>query len=144
MSLSGLGRTLLPIPLKLRTHTGCDAVVQQDVLRYLHVSIHAPTRGATGQRHGLVDGCLVSIHAPTRGATLQFELTRPAISFNPRTHTGCDQTNQLIFNIMKGFNPRTHTGCDVLRWSHMLRSSVSIHAPTRGATPLSLLSSFMY
>ena len=33
------------------------------------VSIHAPTRGATGGAQGREDGGGVSIHAPTRGAT---------------------------------------------------------------------------
>ena len=77
------------------------------------VSIHAPTRGATpvnritamalvfqsthphGVRHGplqrRVENDRVSIHAPTRGATPSlFSIDPRPISFNPRTHTGCD------------------------------------------------------
>ena len=56
----------------------------------------------------------VSIHAPTRGATLLLSI--PLLSlvcFNPRTHTGCDSPQILLF---------------LISW-------VSIHAPTRGATP---------
>ena len=78
-------------------------------------------------------------------------------SFNPRTHTGCDDILQLEYWINNGFNPRTHTGCDCamtlrhrtyvvfqsthphgvrLHASRHLSEivSVSIHAPTRGAT----------
>ena len=40
---------------------------------------------------------------------------RPAIRFNPRTHTGCDHTKQdRGAKGRLGFNPRTHTGCDVI------------------------------
>ena len=83
------------------------------------VSIHAPTRGATLFRsqiqcsslfqsthpHGVRRirsaikhrGVLVSIHAPTRGATLAtYPLRGFSSGFNPRTHTGCDQTGMMI------------------------------------------------
>ena len=102
---------------------------------------------------------MVSIHAPTRGATMRWGLL-PYVSpsFNPRTHTGCDDlvtviakhakefqsthphgvrllSIGLISGRSKCFNPRTHTGCDmVLRRSQLIFRSVSIHAPTRGAT----------
>ncbi len=77
---------------------------------------------------------LVSIHAPTRGATLisstiirilVFQSTHPhgvrlsvisgmiaMVSFNPRTHTGCDRLWIYIVPCCTSFNPRTHTGCD--------------------------------
>ena len=77
------------------------------------VSIHAPTRGATLYDLTKYKKIKVSIHAPTRGATppstnqlssCMFQSTHPhgvrhriprlkqisSISFNPRTHTGCD------------------------------------------------------
>ena len=77
------------------------------------VSIHAPTRGATvkpslivsknrfqsthprGVRleylKTLAHRDKVSIHAPTRGATpFKVLLTICSLSFNPRTHEGCD------------------------------------------------------
>ena len=79
----------------------------------LHVSIHAPGRGATGldinstkrptrfnsrTREGcdysLYSCCLryrVSIHAPGRGATTRVQMAvTPALSFNSRTREGCD------------------------------------------------------
>ena len=78
----------------------------------------------------------VSIHAPTRGATT-WSLIRRSLTkgFNPRTHTGCDlQSEKHPLRIPFGFNPRTHTGCDFIRFRISISSSVSIHAPTRGAT----------
>ena len=35
---------------------------------------------------------------------------------------------------MQSFNPRTHTGCDINDRSRTIDKTVSIHAPTRGAT----------
>ena len=82
---------------------------------YTMVSIHAPTWGATDlvlPECGRVD---VSIHAPTWGATLFLHAPCPAvISFNPRTHVGCDVSNHMPQAV----------------------EFVSIHAPTWGATPL--------
>ena len=54
------------------------------------VSIHAPTRGATCANILAFLGVRVSIHAPTRGATLKEVKSVAVMSFNPRTHTGCD------------------------------------------------------
>ena len=98
-----------------RTHTGCDtttlstatdpytfqsthphgvrriaAIAESNVNA---VSIHAPTRGATENCRGRSVRIVVSIHAPTRGATKvgNFPVT-PNKRFNPRTHTGCDDT----------------------------------------------------
>ena len=99
------------------------------------VSIHAPTRGATHPEFQKNVDDLVSIHAPTRGATvLSRSGIRPMVSFNPRTHTGCDLGNThkrfgycvsihaptrgatkpktFRYFVPRGFNPRTHTGCD--------------------------------
>ena len=55
----------------------------------------------------------VSIHAPTRGATL---------GLIP------------VYSFFLSFNPRTHEGCDKDSSSWRLFFGVSIHAPTRGAT----------
>ena len=64
------------------------------------------TRGCNGR---------VSIHAPTRGATVSFAVVpTPCGSFNPRTHTGCDELFVRLFKLNDSFNPRTHTGCDSL------------------------------
>ena len=36
--------------------------------------------------------------------------------------------------LYKSFNPRTHTGCDKTEPPALYNQTVSIHAPTRGAT----------
>ena len=77
--------------------------------------------------------------------------------FNPRTHTGCDDlakrySIEFVFQsthphgvrrswppqfpfYSSSFNPRTHTGCDGAPEQNAPDILVSIHAPTRGATP---------
>ncbi len=80
-------------------------------LSIITVSIHAPTRGATGGQEQAIDerwfqstrpcgarrfifiACpqpQVSIHAPTRGATPYIRYDIAIVSFNPRAHAGRD------------------------------------------------------
>ena len=60
------------------------------------------------------------------------------LCFNPRTHTGCDPNIMEKCGIANGFNPRTHTGGEEEAMAGSLGDKVSIHAPTRGATLYSL------
>ena len=99
------------------------------------VSIHAPTRGATPQEEGLQHLLPVSIHAPTRGATsTATDQARARASFNSRTHEGCDPTTSPAWTGRSSFNSRTHEGCDLTARDAVTLFTVSIHAPTRGAT----------
>ena len=116
-----------------RTHEGCDN--QEEPLRLsVGVSIHAPTRGAT-----IFNLHLTSFHVfqstHPRGVRLRlFLLTHKLISFNPRTHEGCDIMLMFVLRFLalfqsthprgvrlglglgflrsQRFNPRTHEGCD--------------------------------
>ena len=102
----------------------------------LEVSIHAPTRGATKAIANGEKTIKVSIHAPTRGATN----TLPGIrlfseGFNPRAHAGRDVFQKPTTLSTQRFNPRAHAGRDgelLEKWGEAF--TVSIHAPTRGAT----------
>ena len=93
------------------------------------------------------------------GCDLGFaSLASTTASFNPRTHMGCDLHCRLQPACPASFNPRTHMGCDqasrpafkarlmfqsthphgVRLVFHLLdveQGTVSIHAPTWGATP---------
>ena len=111
----------------------------------------------------------ISIHAPTRGATASCSETKQRhIYFNPRTHTGCDLAGTSLLlplvkfqsthphgvrrfnednmqNLRENFNPRTHTGCDTIDWNEFLSNAlISIHAPTRGATRISITIGSIY
>ena len=77
----------------------------------------------------------VSIHAPARGATIPRRLSAPSgASFNPRSRTGSDHSFYTKTNKFRCFNPRSRTGSDKWRDGGSWTSSVSIHAPARGAT----------
>ena len=124
----------------------------------LPVSIHAPTRGATGRylpsgniqlsfnprthtRCDSLGGLLVekrgvSIHAPTRGATLRGLITTRLHLMFQSTHPH-EVRLSLRRYVMRSkcFNPRTHTRCDsFFACISFGIYAVSIHAPTRGAT----------
>ena len=122
-----------------------------------HVSIHAPTRGATlphykgkVQKNGFnprthtgCDGCWwvvcvwgsVSIHAPTRGATLKIDGIKMPCLFQSTHPHGVRQSNREMITGEAKFQSTHPHGVRpaVLRGAVRLKV-VSIHAPTRGAT----------
>jgi len=92
-----------------------------------------------GARHFLGNGdassCKVSIHAPARGATLPGQRGCLVLqSFNPRARAGRDSWRTINFTSTPSFNPRARAGRDLSARGAALGSSVSIHAPARGAT----------
>ena len=95
-----------------RTHEGCDTFESLCGTSF-NVSIHAPTRGATLypplQRYHFY----VSIHAPTRGATYLsfFTLLRNVVSIHAPTRGATSPYISMRFSRLS-FNPRTHEGCD--------------------------------
>ena len=95
-----------------RTHTGCDKPAKAVSTKLSFQSTHP---------HGV---------RPIRNA----RICNQRRGFNPRTHTGCDPFAGFRFAGELGFNPRTHTGCDSVKPRSWPGVSVSIHAPTRGAT----------
>ena len=107
------------------------------VMRYLviSVSIHAPTWGATTWHNW--DQFITQMFQSTRprGARLAV-LTRitKLRCFNPRAHVGRDLRSWVENHSGRSFNPRAHVGRDPARVRGWPLSSVSIHAPTWGAT----------
>ncbi len=105
---------------------------------------------------------VISIHAPTRGATMRADrVSKTLLYFNPRSHERSDDLGRLLMSLFLNFNPRSHERSDVKGFHFMLfilcnfnprsheRSdtntppkylftTISIHAPTRGATSLCL------
>ena len=83
---------------------------------------------------GLVHG--VSIHAPTRGATGTFDRGLDApLGFNPRTHAGCDSVlaDQHVDARLVSIHAPTRGATSTIP-RYRIVCTVSIHAPTRGAT----------
>ena len=120
------------------------------------ISIHAPTRGATadihsknqthifqstlpqGERHSwLCKHMLPNDFNPRshKGSDLnKITIMFLRRDFNPRSHKGSDFNINLYFLFPFYFNPRSHKGSDFHDSIHLEIRSISIHAPTRGAT----------
>ncbi len=102
------------------------------------ISIHAPTRGATYLWENKYRGTWISIHAPTRGATFRankdfFRTTY----FNPRSHERSDINSDCVLSsslLFQSTLPREERHGSSYYSYNLI--TISIHAPTRGATTL--------
>ena len=117
-------------PRRVRPHIGDGACIP-----FGRVSIHAPTKGATGYQLLIHILPHVSIHAPTKGATLDFLLhaLHALVSIHAPTK-GATVSSHSYCRFGLCFNPRTHEGCDVVYGLASVLVGVAIHAPTKGAT----------
>ena len=117
-----------------RSHEGSDAELGHHV-RISIISIHAPTRGATGGASGSWL-CLLDFnprsHEGSDPGTLPGWSQPP--DFNPRSHEGSDRPTPASIGRARNFNPRSHEGSDSLWCPPASFADISIHAPTRGAT----------
>ena len=92
--------------------------MDEHLILYKNVSIHAPARGATLKRLEILNSLiLVSIHAPARGATADVVGNLITIRFQSTLPRGERLTS----------GRGNHPG-----------KSVSIHAPARGATDMNI------
>ena len=102
------------------------------------ISIHAPTKGATGKHVSQEYVKSISIHAPTKGATRhclnQRRLTRIFQSTLPRRERLWAFTGSLFFSKISIHAPTKGATIPVLL--SCFRDLISIHAPTKGATSL--------
>ena len=78
-----------------------------------YVSIHAPTKGATDLVSAIVDVVKFQSTLPRRERRESCAGRQPSTCFNPRSHEGSDR--------------------DISSWC-IIKTCVSIHAPTKGAT----------
>ena len=78
---------------------------------------------------------MLSIHAPTRGATVKnLHFFIDIITFNPRSYKRSDSHLHPLFLHPHTFNPRSYKRSDDNGITFWKSASLSIHAPTRGAT----------
>ena len=121
-----------------RTPAGCDPLTA-------HVNVQVPCFNPRTPA-----GCDRIIQY-CRNTTLKFQSTHPCgvrlvlrtslltlfFSFNPRTPAGCDYAGQRYYFSKHLFQSTHPCGVRLSRLSRFLaRSTVSIHAPLRGATPV--------
>ena len=100
------------------------------------ISIHAPTRGATRECYCYMQDCKVfqstlpqgerPVCGGLLGALGIFQSTLPQ---GERPYIQ-NQTRHFVY-----FNPRSHKGSDGTEYEIKFGNEISIHAPTRGATP---------
>ena len=119
-----------------RSHEGSD-VLGRTCIRKCPISIHAPTRGATRLELAAMQLEFISIHAPTRGATSSVTSNSSPITFQSTLPRGERPSSGIWLSSPFHFNPRSHEGSDLPECAGGTdQVSISIHAPTRGATIL--------
>ena len=122
------------------SHEGSDYIVQFIKYGVKVISIHTPTKGATGLTPNAPAICkAISIHTPTKGATSTHRCELPhLLYFNPHSHEGSDHDPEpYIFTTIPDFNPHSHEGSDtILLYLIQGRDQISIHTPTKGATAI--------
>ncbi len=87
--------------------------------------------------------CTVSIHAPVRGATSDHATPQLSSSFNPRARTGRDDQGRARCHRLLMFQSTRPYGARRNRTRCARASSVSIHAPVRGATAAQYMRRFI-
>ena len=117
-----------------RSHEGSDKNEKIQLIKN-HISIHAPTKGATHPAVAIIFQNKISIHAPTKGATLfpQKHSRIPLISIHAPTK-GATLPLCLKYKVreFQSTLPRRERLINILHnFSDIL---ISIHAPTKGAT----------
>ena len=124
--------------ISIHAPTWGATLIQLEHHLHCYISIHAPTWGATSTQNHISSSNSISIHAPTWGATLKPNLeVQVLLNFNPRTYVRCDALVSAINAVHSNFNPRTYVRCDLLRHTYAAFLTISIHAPTWGATAIS-------
>ena len=123
------------------------------------ISIHAPTNGATNCNVCFGKHICISIHAPTNGATSEihtfhkllqiFQSTlrrterqrlRKSVDSKSQFQSTLRRTERPLQNAhskaMLYFNPRSDERSDLVQQALNILRSISIHAPTNGATAI--------
>ena len=111
--------------------------VTEETLGRIFVSIHAPTRGATGEFLGILLLRLKFQSTHPRGVrpSMRFQFLSNTPCFNPRTHEGCDRSAHRQGRPQGCFNPRTHEGCDMKGAMRKEANNVFQSTHPRGVRP---------
>ena len=105
--------------------------------RLREISIHAPAKGATNPAGPIADMCRFQSTLPRRERHAQGHLVVGAkVDFNPRSREGSDlDTNTIVLPlpVFQSTLPRRERLGH--KYHSVTTSSISIHAPAKGATP---------
>ena len=132
--LGSTGKVLFSIYFNPRSHERSDIHSSVAGTKW-RISIHAPTRGATGKVCGQYNSAQdFNPRSHERSDHNAGSICCQYGHFNPRSHERSDDALKCMINNISYFNPRSHERSDnsISKWD--LFKSISIHAPTRGAT----------
>ena len=117
-----------------RSHEGSDLPCCPRVL-LSHVSIHAPTKGATEKELYPAAFADVSIHAPTKGATCSYSSGDGSFDVSIHAPTkGATYCSRLAIPSRSVSIHAPTKGATAFNSDFNFNLYVSIHAPTKGAT----------
>ena len=94
-----------------RSHKGSD-LSRTSSKHWKHISIHAPTRGATPKKAGYADSRLFQSTLPQGERQVDLLIWGLYKNFNPRSHKGSDLPIICNIKMLVNFNPRSHKGSD--------------------------------
>ena len=101
----------------------------------LHISIHAPAKGATLPCDYIILHRVFQSTLPRRERRVLWQRGSCSKDFNPRSREGSDVHLRQRFQIVWNFNPRSREGSDTSVLDLLIsRLYISIHAPAKGAT----------
>ena len=111
---------------------------------FQHISIHAPTRGATKYSKTTKITFEISIHAPTRGATVKIILWVSTSTFQSTLPRGERRSCCNKVTVILDFNPRSHEGSDVMWLLLAQRQNVFQSTLPRGERLCSIDNAYIY
>ena len=118
-----------------RSHERSDTMPTPIKLSRSHISIHAPTRGATSSVVCLNSSMRnFNPRSHERSDSSRRSNHKCKANFNPRSHERSDSCKILSSPCSFYFNPRSHERSDFQFCFGFWFCEISIHAPTRGAT----------
>ena len=121
-----------------RTHAGCDFLVRLEHRAARVVQSTHPRRVRPSTARPWPRWCHVSIHAPTQGATPWLSKAERSAAFqstHPRRVRRCAVGAAL--RVRCCFNPRTHAGCDAVdAWAKAAARAFQSTHPRRVRLPL--------
>ena len=119
-----------------RSHEGSDLIAPVTVPSPIDISIHAPTRGATKYPRQALSWTLFQSTLPRGERQSSAFLHWSKKIFQSTLPRGERLWEMVVIFSQKYFNPRSHEGSDEGDMYRLISHSISIHAPTRGATAI--------
>ena len=117
-----------------RSHVGSDAA---KVFLVEHMSVFQSTL-PRGERPGVVrlaqEQKEFQSTLPRGERLVMVYIFQNIKNFNPRSHVGSDRIQKACNQTIYNFNPRSHVGSDLILILLLYMITISIHAPTWGAT----------